>query len=186
MVSLCEDANSRTGVCTSLHPFSFGALISAAEASPDAVSSSEGARRTRNRPSSAQKIKSKQLPPKLPEAPIFSGASCCSAFHVSRTNESLLSLPPDPALLQMLSRVLRRVSTFQAPARSKHTLVLIRHGQSVWNLENKFTGWYDIELSPKGHEEAIAAGKLLRDEGFKFDKAYTSVLRRAIRTLWHS
>mmetsp|Transcript_16390 Transcript_16390/g.33244 ORF Transcript_16390/g.33244 Transcript_16390/m.33244 type:complete len:276 (-) Transcript_16390:110-937(-) len=71
-------------------------------------------------------------------------------------------------------------------ARSKHTLVLIRHGQSVWNLENKFTGWYDVELSEKGHEEAKEAGKLLCDAGFKFDKAYTSVLKRAIRTLWHS
>jgi len=68
----------------------------------------------------------------------------------------------------------------------KHTLVLVRHGQSTWNLENKFTGWYDVELSETGHEGAKEAGKLLAESGFKFDKAYTSVLKRAIRTLWHS
>nr|ACF24576.1 phosphoglycerate mutase [Gymnochlora stellata] len=69
--------------------------------------------------------------------------------------------------------------------RSKHTLVLIRHGESVWNLENKFTGWHDIELSEKGHVEAKEAGKLIAESKMKFDKAYTSVLKRAIRTLWH-
>ncbi len=66
-----------------------------------------------------------------------------------------------------------------------HTLVLIRHGESVWNSENRFTGWKDVPLSDKGHEEAMAAGRLLRAEGFEFDEAYTSVLKRAIRTLWH-
>ncbi len=66
-----------------------------------------------------------------------------------------------------------------------HTLVLIRHGESVWNKENRFTGWTDVPLSEKGHEEAIAAGRLLRGEGFTFDEAYTSVLKRAIGTLWH-
>ena len=70
-------------------------------------------------------------------------------------------------------------------ARNKHTLVLMRHGESVWNMENRFTGWYDVELSEKGHEEAIAGGRLVKDEGIKFDKAYTSFLRRAIRTTWH-
>lgn len=78
------------------------------------------------------------------------------------------------------------LSTSRRLGRSKHTLVLIRHGQSEWNLANRFTGWYDIELSAKGHEEARDAGKLLAKEGFSFDKAYTSVLKRAIRTLWHS
>jgi 2,3-bisphosphoglycerate-dependent phosphoglycerate mutase len=63
-------------------------------------------------------------------------------------------------------------------------LVLIRHGESQWNKENRFTGWKDVDLSEKGKEEAHAAGKLLRDEGFTFDEAYTSVLKRAIRTLW--
>jgi 2,3-bisphosphoglycerate-dependent phosphoglycerate mutase len=65
-----------------------------------------------------------------------------------------------------------------------HKLVLIRHGESQWNKENRFTGWKDIDLSEKGIEEAHAAGKLLKAEGFEFDEAYTSVLKRAIRTLW--
>ncbi len=65
-----------------------------------------------------------------------------------------------------------------------HKLVLIRHGQSEWNKENRFTGWKDVDLSELGKEEAHAAGKLLKAEGFTFDEAYTSVLKRAIRTLW--
>lgn len=63
-------------------------------------------------------------------------------------------------------------------------LVLIRHGESEWNKENRFTGWKDVDLSEKGLSEAHAAGKLLKAEGFEFDEAYTSVLKRAIRTLW--
>ncbi len=63
-------------------------------------------------------------------------------------------------------------------------LVLLRHGESQWNRENRFTGWVDIDLSDKGREEAKAAGQLLKAEGFVFDVAYTSVLKRAIRTLW--
>jgi 2,3-bisphosphoglycerate-dependent phosphoglycerate mutase len=65
-----------------------------------------------------------------------------------------------------------------------HKLVLIRHGQSEWNKENRFTGWKDVDLSEQGREEAHAAGKLLKAEGYTFDEAYTSVLKRAIRTLW--
>lgn len=65
-----------------------------------------------------------------------------------------------------------------------HKLVLIRHGESEWNKENRFTGWKDVDLSEKGRAEAKAAGQLLKAEGFTFDEAYTSVLRRAIRTLW--
>lgn len=65
-----------------------------------------------------------------------------------------------------------------------HKLVLIRHGESQWNKENRFTGWKDVDLSEKGREEAKAAGQLLKAEGFSFDEAYTSVLKRAIRTLW--
>ena len=65
-----------------------------------------------------------------------------------------------------------------------HTLVLVRHGQSTWNLENRFTGWTDVDLSPQGREEARRAGQLLREGGYGFDLAYTSVLRRAIKTLW--
>ena len=62
-------------------------------------------------------------------------------------------------------------------------LVLVRHGQSVWNLENKFTGWTDVELSSNGIKEAIDAGKVLKEKGFTFDVAYTSVLKRANDTL---
>lgn len=63
-------------------------------------------------------------------------------------------------------------------------LVLIRHGESVWNMENRFTGWKDVDLSEKGRGEAREAGEVLKKEGFTFDVAYTSVLKRAIRTLW--
>ena len=63
-------------------------------------------------------------------------------------------------------------------------LVLIRHGESSWNKENRFTGWTDVELSDKGRQEALDGGKVLKAEGFTFDVAYTSVLKRAIRTLW--
>jgi 2,3-bisphosphoglycerate-dependent phosphoglycerate mutase len=63
-------------------------------------------------------------------------------------------------------------------------LVLIRHGESTWNKENRFTGWTDVDLSEKGVEEANAGGRALRDEGYVFDVAYTSVLKRAIKTLW--
>ena len=63
-------------------------------------------------------------------------------------------------------------------------LVLIRHGESVWNQENRFTGWTDVPLSAKGVQEAHAAGALLKAEGYRFDYAYTSVLKRAISTLW--
>ena len=66
------------------------------------------------------------------------------------------------------------------------TLVLLRHGQSTWNKENRFTGWTDVDLSEQGVEEARLAGRQLRDEGFEFDVAFTSVLKRAIRTLWLS
>jgi len=63
------------------------------------------------------------------------------------------------------------------------TLVLLRHGESTWNKENRFTGWTDVDLSDRGREEAAEAGRLLREGGFTFDIAYTSVLKRAIRTL---
>lgn len=64
-------------------------------------------------------------------------------------------------------------------------LVLLRHGESKWNKENRFTGWTDIDLTEKGIEEAKSAGKLLKAEGFTFDVVYTSVLKRAIHTLWN-
>ena len=64
-----------------------------------------------------------------------------------------------------------------------YKLVLIRHGESTWNLENRFTGWTDVELTPTGVSQAMSAGKLLKAEGYEFDVAYTSVLKRAIHTL---
>ena len=63
-------------------------------------------------------------------------------------------------------------------------LVLLRHGESTWNRENRFTGWTDVGLSRKGVRETTEAGRLLRQEGFTFDVAYTSMLKRAIKTLW--
>ena len=66
-----------------------------------------------------------------------------------------------------------------------HKLVLIRHGESTWNLDNRFTGWTDVDLTATGIEQAKEAGRLLKAEGYEFDVAYTSVLKRATRTLWH-
>ena len=67
-----------------------------------------------------------------------------------------------------------------------YKFVLLRHGESTWNLENRFTGWADVDLTPTGIEQAQAAGRLLKAEGYEFDLAYTSVLKRAIHTLWHT
>lgn len=64
------------------------------------------------------------------------------------------------------------------------TLVLLRHGESTWNKENRFTGWTDVDLSEKGVQEATAAGRTLKEAGYVFDEAHTSVLKRAIKTLW--
>jgi 2,3-bisphosphoglycerate-dependent phosphoglycerate mutase len=65
-----------------------------------------------------------------------------------------------------------------------YTVVLLRHGESTWNQENRFTGWTDVDLSDKGRQEAAEAGRLLKEGGYVFDMAFTSVLKRAIRTLW--
>ena len=67
-----------------------------------------------------------------------------------------------------------------------YKLVLIRHGESTWNLENRFTGWTDVDLTATGVTQAKSAGQLLKAEGYEFDVAYTSMLKRAIRTLWHT
>lgn len=67
-----------------------------------------------------------------------------------------------------------------------YKLVLIRHGESTWNLENRFTGWTDVDLTPTGVAQAQQAGRLLKEAGYEFDLAYTSVLKRAIWTLWHA
>jgi 2,3-bisphosphoglycerate-dependent phosphoglycerate mutase len=65
-----------------------------------------------------------------------------------------------------------------------YRLVLLRHGESEWNQENRFTGWHDVDLTAKGEEEGRRSGRLLQDEGFAFDVVYTSLLKRAIRTMW--
>src|SRR5258706_1892950 len=65
-----------------------------------------------------------------------------------------------------------------------HKVVLLRHGESVWNMENRFTGWADVDLTQRGVEEAKRSGEVLKESGFVFDCAYTSVLKRAIKTLW--
>ena len=67
-----------------------------------------------------------------------------------------------------------------------HKVVLLRHGESTWNKENRFTGWTDVDLTEKGRDEALTAGRQLKAEGFSFDRAFTSVLTRAIRTCWIS
>lgn len=77
----------------------------------------------------------------------------------------------------------RSLAAFQTA--DKHTLVLVRHGESTWNLENKFTGWVDVPLSPKGTEEVIHAGQLIKEEGIVPNVAFSSLQKRAIRTLWH-
>jgi 2,3-bisphosphoglycerate-dependent phosphoglycerate mutase len=65
-----------------------------------------------------------------------------------------------------------------------YKIVFMRHGESTWNLDNRFTGWTDVDLTEKGRAEAKESGRLLKEAGFTFDLAYTSVLKRAIRTLW--
>jgi 2,3-bisphosphoglycerate-dependent phosphoglycerate mutase len=67
-----------------------------------------------------------------------------------------------------------------------YKLVLVRHGESTWNLENRFTGWTDVDLTPTGVAQAQQAGRLLKEGGYDFDVAYTSVLKRAVWTLWHA
>ena len=67
-----------------------------------------------------------------------------------------------------------------------YKIVLIRHGESIWNLENRFTGWTDVDLTPTGVSQAMSAGKLLKAEGWDFDVCFTSVLKRAIHTLWYT
>ena len=87
----------------------------------------------------------------------------------------------------MRSAFARASVTLRRPgARSQSTVLLMRHGESTWNLENKFTGWYDCPLSDKGHVEAADAGALVAEAGLAFDVAYTSTLKRAIRTLDHA
>ncbi len=84
-----------------------------------------------------------------------------------------------------MTAAIAALMAFQACTHTMHKLVLIRHGESTWNLDNRFTGWTDVDLTPAGIEQAKDAGRLLKAEGYEFDVAYTSVLKRATRTLWH-
>ncbi|CAJ1946241.1 unnamed protein product [Cylindrotheca closterium] len=94
---------------------------------------------------------------------LISAASAFSSF----TGSSLPRVPRSSSCLDM-----------------KYTVVLVRHGESTWNEENRFTGWYNCPLNDKGKGEALQGAQLLKEEGFKFDLAYTSTLQRAIKTLW--
>src|SRR6187401_380722 len=76
-----------------------------------------------------------------------------------------------------------QISSLYLWSNKMYKLVLVRHGQSTWNLENRFTGWTDVDLTDLGKTEAHEAGKLLLEDGYDFDIAYTSVLKRAIKTL---
>ena len=78
----------------------------------------------------------------------------------------------------------RQSATFAGKDETMYKLVLLRHGESEWNKENRFTGWKDVDLSEKGKQEALSAGRILKENDFTFTKAYTSCLKRAIRTLW--
>ena len=103
----------------------------------------------------------------------------------------IASLPTKVSCFSKLSfrhhgSAMSRYSQRMSMSTGTHQLVLLRHGESTWNDENKFTGWYDCPLSAKGRLEAEAAGKLLKHHDFKFDLAYSSFLQRAIRTLWYS
>lgn len=95
-------------------------------------------------------------------------ANACTAFTIPHAAPTVFSWAPKASRSQLES----------------HTLVLVRHGESTWNKENRFTGWVDVPLSEQGLKEAKAGGVLLREAGFKFDIAYTSTLKRAIKTLW--
>lgn len=99
----------------------------------------------------------------------------------------MLAINGCAAFTQLPSRSFSRSqSTWQSTPTQldAHTLVLVRHGESTWNKENRFTGWVDVPLSESGLAEAKAGGELLRDGGYTFDTAYTSTLKRAIKTLW--
>src|SRR5690606_16056650 len=104
--------------------------------------------------------------------------------------ESRFRLPlPTPAQISLLlppasHPCARRRFSYHRSPRYMYKLVLLRHGQSTWNLENRFTGWTDVDLTEQGRNEARLGGKLMREANFAFDVVYTSVLKRAIRTMF--
>ena len=96
------------------------------------------------------------------------------------TSDAFVSQPSSSGLRSRL----RMLAAPPAPEGTAHTLVLLRHGESTWNEDNRFTGWYDCPLSQRGLAEALESGAVLRADNYKFDIAYTSLLKRAIKTLW--
>jgi hypothetical protein len=102
-----------------------------------------------------------------------------------KTHEADLPVSSESVPQKPIIRLYRAHINTMAEPQVAHTLVLVRHGESQWNKDNRFTGWADVELSEKGHEEGKQAGLWLKEKGIQFDVAYTSVLKRAIQTLWH-
>ena len=117
---------------------------------------------------------------------IKTGSGCRTDRVPSSTNSSASSVSWGIRRILRERRVqtLGLTATFHGRRCTMKHLVLLRHGESTWNKENRFTGWTDVELSEKGVQEALEAGRVLRREGYVFDVAYTSVLKRAIKTLW--
>lgn len=115
---------------------------------------------------------------------LLSSIAISNAFMSSPSSRIVTSSRAFGGSLKQRSNVPRRESRGSSSLCMKYTLVLVRHGESTWNKENLFTGWADCPLSEKGIEEATAGGKLLKEGGFEFDVAYTSTLKRAIKTLW--
>jgi len=115
-------------------------------------------------------------------ASVVANAAVCAAFAPSSNARQMQTFGLRAQNPTASSRSPRNVRG--SSLEMKYTLVLVRHGESTWNKENLFTGWVDVPLSEQGEQEAIDGGKLLRDEGFTFDLAYTSTLKRAIKTLY--
>src|SRR5439155_1327269 len=145
--------------------------------------------RTRRLPTSPSARRQARSRPARRAAPIAS-ANTTSSSGLKKTSAARRNLRAEPPFGRSQQRRSRPWSAraeqgeaSSAPTEMKK-LVLLRHGESTWNKENRFTGWTDVDLTERGRDEAQHAGRLLRDGGYVFDIAYTSVLKRAIRTLW--
>lgn len=115
---------------------------------------------------------------------LLTSIAVSNAFMTSPSSRIVTPTRTFDRALQKQSTTSRRDARGSTSLCMKYTLVLVRHGESTWNKENLFTGWADCPLSEKGVEEATAGGKLLKEGGYDFDVAYTSTLKRAIKTLW--
>mmetsp|Transcript_9741 Transcript_9741/g.11355 ORF Transcript_9741/g.11355 Transcript_9741/m.11355 type:complete len:312 (-) Transcript_9741:326-1261(-) len=114
----------------------------------------------------------------------FTGLALTNAFITSPSTRVVTPKRHFGAAFSKRSSTVKHDARGSSSLCMKYTLVLVRHGESTWNKENLFTGWADCPLSEKGIEEATAGGKLLKEGGYEFDVAYTSTLKRAIKTLW--